>query len=371
VKGRDRNAPCWCGSGKKFKKCHLDREQQPKQNLWDAVDANRRAFSKKTCFAHNRGLGECDGSIIRAHTVSRGPNLSRISVDGHVLQFSGSVADLLKSGGELVLKKIGINDASVFYGFCRRHDRDLFSCIENEPFTGRADQCLAVAYRTMSRELYGKDASAHLRETLREADKGQKPSQQFLLQSILDDINIGNEAARREQKATLGALTEAMAKGTPDTIESVVFEFEKPLPFMFAGAWSPFTDIYDEPLQEGYEDELLEQIIVSSFAAEEGALICFSWRKTKNSPGSFIATQLISLPDDLRASACLQLVIKHLDNVFFNPDWFDSLTSAQKDQLNKLAADGLDIFGSVPSAPILLDIEFSLPRTLRSFQVGS
>ena len=24
-----RNAPCWCGSGKKFKKCHLGKEQIP------------------------------------------------------------------------------------------------------------------------------------------------------------------------------------------------------------------------------------------------------------------------------------------------------------------------------------------------------
>ena len=24
-----RNDPCWCGSGKKFKKCHLGREQPP------------------------------------------------------------------------------------------------------------------------------------------------------------------------------------------------------------------------------------------------------------------------------------------------------------------------------------------------------
>jgi SEC-C motif len=24
-----RNDQCWCGSGKKYKKCHLDRENQP------------------------------------------------------------------------------------------------------------------------------------------------------------------------------------------------------------------------------------------------------------------------------------------------------------------------------------------------------
>jgi hypothetical protein len=24
-----RNDPCWCGSGKKYKKCHLDADRQP------------------------------------------------------------------------------------------------------------------------------------------------------------------------------------------------------------------------------------------------------------------------------------------------------------------------------------------------------
>ncbi|MFK0392220.1 SEC-C metal-binding domain-containing protein, partial [Campylobacter jejuni] len=28
MKGKDRNKLCWCGSGKKFKKCHIDRENQ-------------------------------------------------------------------------------------------------------------------------------------------------------------------------------------------------------------------------------------------------------------------------------------------------------------------------------------------------------
>jgi SEC-C motif len=37
-----RNEPCWCGSGKKYKKCHLDRENQPPVHPWE-VDAFIRA----------------------------------------------------------------------------------------------------------------------------------------------------------------------------------------------------------------------------------------------------------------------------------------------------------------------------------------
>lgn len=369
MKGRDRNAPCWCGSGKKYKKCHLDRYGQSKESPWAAVDANRKAFTQKKCCAHGVGLGPCEGGVIKAHTVSRGPNLAKIAKRGHVLHYTASIPEMNKNGGRLSVEKIGIKDASVFHGFCRKHDQELFSCIENEPFAGRPDQCLAVAYRTMSRELYGKDAGAHLRETLRGADKGMRTPEQFMFQRLLDDINTGNEAARRELKATHDALISALVDDRPDVISSLVFEFAAPLPFMFAGAWSPFSDLYGRELQNGYADELLDQVFFSSFAGSHSAMICISWRDIDGAPGKVIADQIKALPVDRQASACLQIVKKHVENVFFNPEWFRGLDDKQRGQLDILAASGMDFMGSVPSAPICLDVDFELPTVSRSFQV--
>jgi SEC-C motif len=369
MKGRDRNAPCWCGSAKKYKKCHLDRDGQAKDNPWAAVDVNRQAFTKKKCCAYDVGLGPCDGGVIKAHTVSSGPNLSKIAIDGHLLHYTASIPEMNQNGGKLSVKKIGIKDASVFHGFCGKHDREIFSCIENECFAGLPDQCLAVAYRTMCRELYGKDAGAHLRETLRGADKGLKPAEQVMFQKMLDEINTGNEAARRELKVTHEALTRALVEKRPNVIKSLIFEFATPLPFMFAGAWSPFTDLYGNELQDGYADEFLEQVFVSSFAGTPCAMICISWRDIEGAPGKIIAEQVKVLPDDQQASACLQFVMKHVENIFFNPDWFQDLNDKQREQLNQLAADGVDSMGSVPSIPVRLEVDFGLPTALRSFQV--
>jgi SEC-C motif len=369
MKGRDRNAPCWCGSGEKYKKCHLDRDGQPKENPWTMVDENKRAFNKKKCCARDVDLGPCSGDVIKAHTVSRGPNLSKIAKDGHVLHYTASIKGMNKNSGKLSVKKVGINDASVFYGFCGKHDRELFSCIENEPFTGLPDQCLAVAYRTMSRELYGKDAGTHLRETLRGADKGLTPAEQIMLQKMLDDVDTGNEAARRDLRMTHNALTRALVDKTPDVIKTLIFQFAAPLPFMFAGAWSPFTDLHGNVLQDGYSDESLEQVIVSSFAGTPYPLICISWREIEGAPGQIIADQIKALPGDQQASACLQLVVKHVENIFFNPEWFLDLNDKQREQLDQLAVDGVDSMGSVPSIPVRLDLDFQLPTALRWFQV--
>ena len=138
---------------------------------------------------------------------------------------------------------------------------------------------------------------------------------------------------------------------------------------MFADAWSPFTDLYGKELQNGYADELLDQIFVSSFAGDASAIICVSWRDIESAPGKVIAEQIMALPNDQLASACLQFVMKHVENIFFNSDWFHSFNEKQRERLNQLAADGVDSMGSVPSIPIRLDVDFRLVTALRSFQV--
>ena len=134
---------------------------------------------------------------------------------------------------------------------------------------------------------------------------------------------------------------------------------------MFAGAWSPFTDLYGAKLQNGLTHELLEQIFVSSFAGDTTAMVCISWRNIDGAPGMVIAEQVKQLPADKQASACVQLVIKHVENIFFNPDWFRGLSDKEREHLDKLTIDGMDVLGSIPSVPIRLDIDFQLPKTLR------
>ncbi|QND44740.1 SEC-C domain-containing protein (plasmid) [Rhizobium lusitanum] len=370
MKSVGRNDPCWCGSGVEYKKCHLNRSVQEKGNPWDAVAANRSAFQVKKCYAQDAGLGPCEGKIIKAHTVSRGPNLTKIARLGKVVRYRADPAELSKNGGRLSVGEIGIADASVFHGFCAGHDRELFSCIENEPFAGRADQCLAVAYRTLSREYYGKNAAAHLRETLRGADKGRSIFEQLQLQRLLALMEQGNELARKDLKHTHDRITQAMAQRQSDVLQSLIIEFGAILPFMVAAAWSPFTDLYGKQIQNGYVDELLEQILVSSFVADGQSCICISWLDKANAPGQLIANQAREMALDLLGSTILQFVAMHAENIFYDPVWFEGLDPAQRKRLDALAAAGMDTMGSVPDMAIDRNLSFGLPAITRIFEVG-
>lgn len=369
--GIGRNAPCWCGSGKKYKTCHMERAKQEKINLWDAVATNKKKFRVKMCFAKDVGLGTCEGKIIKSHTISRSANLDKIAKDGKVICYAHNLSELKKNRESLLPKEIGIGVASTFSGFCSKHDFQLFSCIETEPFVGRPEQCLAIAYRTLSRELYGKIAAGHLRETLQDADKGKPLLTQFLFQELINNIYQANDLANKELRATYEKLIQALGKCRSNVLRSIVIEFDGTLPFMVAGAWSPLTDLFGNQLQKGFEDKNLEQIFISSFWGQDCSKICISWVDRPDAPGKVIADQICMLPQRQQVTACLQLSVKHVENIFYDPTWFRSLPKDQLNQLNILAASGIDIDGSVPTEQINLKFDFALVGTTRiSSSVG-
>ncbi|MDQ0563213.1 hypothetical protein QO004_005022 [Rhizobium mesoamericanum] len=227
-----------------------------------------------------------------------------------------------------------------------------------------------MAYRTLSREYYGKNAAGHLRETLRGADKGKSIIEQLQLQRLLALIDQGNELAKKDLKHTHDKITQAMAEGRDDVLRSLIIAFGAILPFMVAAAWSPFTDLLGKRIQEGYGDELLEQILVSSFVANGLGCICISWLDKPNAPGQIIANQAREMPFERLGSTVLQFVAMHAENIFYDPVWFENLTPAQRKRLDTLAAAGVDTMGSVPDMPIDRNLSFDLPPITRIFDVG-
>ena len=92
-----RNDPCWCGSGKKFKKCHMLREQMDRPQLHEMIDLYRELTATKYCSHPVRS--ECEGQIVKAHTVPKSGSLRRIAKEGHVYQFRADLPLLKQTQG--------------------------------------------------------------------------------------------------------------------------------------------------------------------------------------------------------------------------------------------------------------------------------
>jgi hypothetical protein len=62
-----RNELCWCGSGRKFKKCHLNTNIDIPLNPQSTMNEARKIFGKKYCMSSESN--KCNGNIVKAHTV--------------------------------------------------------------------------------------------------------------------------------------------------------------------------------------------------------------------------------------------------------------------------------------------------------------
>lgn len=166
-KGRKRNALCWCGSGKKWKRCHLDREVLPRVQYQDLIGLAKNFHRERLCFHPAAGGGSCSTTTAKAHTVQKSI-LRQIETEGHVYQL---LPPLGEAGKQIPsLSRVGINQASTFTGFCTRHDDALFAPVEKAPLSYCREHAFLLTYRALCQELYKKRALARQETAVRDWD---------------------------------------------------------------------------------------------------------------------------------------------------------------------------------------------------------
>jgi hypothetical protein len=149
-----RNEPCWCGSGQKFKKCHLDRHRLAPLTKEEMLRFYRGSRRHQVCL-HPSAPGGCHGGIVRAHTIQRSGGLSRIARSGHVYSFQASLFDRLADKEDRAFL-LGVRSASTFTGFCGLHDTTLFRPLETQPFIPTPEQVTLLAYRAVCMEVFAR-----------------------------------------------------------------------------------------------------------------------------------------------------------------------------------------------------------------------
>jgi len=232
-----RNDPCWCSSGKKYKKCHLDREKQPPVRPWD-VDAHIRARNKRgKCFHVGASADTvCGQPAIGSHTVPRNM-LKQIARNGHVYQHSAAMRDLVKTGGQLSVRLIGINEASVLPAFCEMHDNETFAPLEKTPFAGTREQCFLLAYRALCHEFSKKTEVLDSIPAMKSFDRGKPFSQQVNLQMTMDVTSVGYDVAMRDLKEHKGQLDSMLVSRDYSEMRAYIVTFENvpeiPAPALF------------------------------------------------------------------------------------------------------------------------------------------
>lgn len=329
---RGRNAPCWCGSGLKYKKCHLNREHQQPLDKWQATQSVKKEFSKKLCLAPKDHPQACEGKIINAHTVSKSACLKAIARNGQVYSFLPTLEKRMQAHDSRVEPElVGINKASTFTGFCKAHDTLLFSPVENNDFIGTRQQIGLLAYRTLTRELFGKTAYLDIRAVLREGDKGRSPHEQIELQNFVNDTSDGSSAALRDLIYQKQIFDSMVASGDFSGVEGFVIKFRQIPNIMCSSGLMPEFDFHGNILQDLLNlNARMSNIYINIVASNGAGYVVFSWLQSDADVCRRFIDSLQTIEGHRITDAIIRLVFQFFENRFANPDWWEALPDPKK-----------------------------------------
>ncbi|MBI5213786.1 MAG: SEC-C domain-containing protein [Nitrospirae bacterium] len=334
-----RNDPCWCGSGIKYKKCHLMREHEPRPTFEEGKKLFKKAFDKKYCLHPNANKGECRGDIVKAHTIQRNGGLTRIEKGNHVYRF---FPNIYKSTKEVVFetKLISIGKASTFTGFCNYHDTKTFDGIENYPFTGELNQIFLLAYRALAREVFMKKNHLETTELLESFDKGLSPAAQREFQVFLKFYSYGVALGVRTVDMQKTVYDKALLNADYSSLKYFVVFIDNCPDFLCSGATILEQDFDGNNFNQlGRSDLNQDMITFSIIPTDEGSAIVFATLDSGQDVSQFF-NSLKSLSIDSIPNAITRYTFDFHENVFMSPTWWDSLNDDKKKGLISRAASG-------------------------------
>lgn len=365
-----RNAPCWCGSGRKYKKCHLNRDQIQADAPGAVFESLAKGFQRKLCSVPESMRHECERGIIRAHTVGKSGSLRHIARKGHVLGIRPSFSSLVRNNGRLVPEPIGLNLASTFTGFCGRHDGQLFSPIDNRQFLGSPEQLFLLAYRAFCREQYTKVASQENIAFMRDADKGKSIRDQVRIQNIVSDFALGTDAGVRDAEVIKSMLDSVLITRNYSGMHSVVVEFSGVFPVQCSGGVFPTHDMANTQLQDLLDLQTTPDILfMNSFASERRGFVTLTHFSNAESAPSRFLDSLTAINSEFLGGIIVQLAFKWLENIFIDPDWWAARSEADRTLLENFMLDSVH-----PSRPARFDnfrmVSWELPAVETVFRVN-
>jgi hypothetical protein len=340
-----RNDLCWCGSGLKYKRCHLNRESEEILKPWDAEGQLKKNFSKKLCSVPPDLLSDCKGIIVRAHTVPKSSSLQKICRDGHVYSFVPSFKNLTKNNGLLAPELRGINQASTFTGFCGHHDNSVFAPVESVGFTGTPQQCFLLAYRALARECYTKNSLSSMMSLIKTSDKGRKIDQQQAIQDFAKLFGEGVDAGVGDNQLHKDLYDALLLSQDFSSVRSFLIFFRDPPEIMCSGCLFPVEDFEGEQLQNLSDlNTVAKMISFSSFWTGSCGAVVFTWLGDSDSVCIPFITSL-ETKSDAEISNCLtRFFFEVCENIHLKPEWWEGLGAGPQGALVRRMSNSANPF---------------------------
>ncbi|ABE54402.1 metal-binding protein [Shewanella denitrificans OS217] len=317
------NEQCWCLSGRLYKDCHKERNLKRELSEHEVRNKVSAIFDQNKYCCAEFDKENCVFEISKAHTIQKGKVLSSFAENGHVGTFYRNLNGIdnptrLKAGIE---KK-----ASIFLGFCKYHDTELFKCIELNGFSKTKENCWASSYRAVCHEYYQKKAAIDATDWQRKyLDSGLDVYHQVFLQERLYIHQVNIEKGFSDIALIKVAYEDIKVNSQIDEIISYVLEFDAPLTIAVCASISPYFDLNGIKIQNiGYANEKFQHFSISTVTLNGNAAYVVSHLKKHDTIGNYLK-EVLSMPLAYINNWLTTCIFAYTENNYFRLSWWDSL----------------------------------------------
>lgn len=293
----------------------------------------KRHNSRGRCLHFSDGI-RCN-DIVSAHSIQKGGQLSLIAEDGHVYQLNGDLSTLKQAEGVPHPKKVGVNKASTFAGFCKHHDNELFKPIDVYPLQPNSQQAALYAYRCLCREYFVKENAVAVLEGMKDHPE-LDGSQQSFLKSSLFGHSLGFEGLRHHKSQ----FDKALQKADYGEFQFTSFVSRSACDLQLSGLLYPDNDFTGQALQNlGDWSEPLDLITFFTAPTSDGWAFTFCWHASSNRVCiPFIQSLASRVADGEKIEdVLLRFSFSCCENHAFRISWWDKLgIDAKRDVLERM-----------------------------------
>ena len=355
------NEKCWCGSGKKWKKCHRNRDKQSPVPHGQLMARQRSEIVKGYCLHPKASDKSCSQNIVRAHTVQRRGGLLAIAEKGHVISAKKGFEDIFKNEGRIIPRELGIKDASTFMGFCDFHDNQMFEPIEKKPLTLSHEAAFLLSFRAISYEYFTKDTGLRINKLQQELDKGRSFEDQCVIQTKLYWLREGMKRGMSELNNWKLDYDNAYKSQDYSRFSFYSIRFSGLLPVVACGAFQPEFDLNGNQLQIISRGKApFEHVSFNLTSVDDKSIMTLGWIGENGGPAKMFFDSFKHLEDNKKSNAAIYLAFEHLENIYFQPSWWETCQDHVIKELVTRMRSGLGFSGPERTGKSLTDFPYIL-----------
>lgn len=294
--------------------------------LDDYQNELKRQSQRGRCLHYSNG--ERCNEIVSAHSIQKGGQLRLIAEGGHVYRLSADLSTLRRTKGVPNLKKVGVNRASTFLGFCKHHDNALFEPIDKAPLEPLKKQLALYAYRCLCREYFVKENAVAVLSKMKNHAELDSSSRQ-----LLSDSQIGHSIGLAGLIHHKSIFDAALRAGDYEQFEFTYFASQSPCPIQLSGLLYPDYDFEGDRLQDlGNHGAPLDLIAFFTAPTEDGWAFGFAWHVSSNRTCVPFMQSLAAkvATGEKVEDALLRFSLSCCENHAVRISWWDALDEASR-----------------------------------------